>query len=230
MKKFSLLFALLLAVLPALSALAADPAPAPVLRHAVTCPPFAGDQPIAGVYHDALVEVLKASDGVEYLSGAAATGKRAPKFLYRVEGEVRDGMASIRLVDGYRDEVIAAHSAPATSSRSELAAWCSRVRADLARRVSRIPFECRVEAQPGREALVLDRGLGAGLEPRVTLYVSGEEEVLLDPRTGEAVGRDAPRAYGQIVVYRVNAASAYARPVPGTVLPARGGTFVARSF
>ena len=80
-----------------------------------------------------------------------------------------------------------------------------------------------------REALVLDRGLDAGLEPRMTLYVSGKEEVLLDPQTGEVVGRDAPRAYGQIVVYRVNAHNAYARPVEGTKLPKRG-TWVARSF
>ena len=110
-----------------------------------------------------------------------------------------------------------------------MAGWCALVRADLARRVARVPFECRVEAVPGRDALILDRGLGSGLEPRTTLYVGGEEEVLIDPRTGEAVGRDAPRAYGQVTVYRVNARTAYARPVAGTVLPERA-TLVGRSF
>lgn len=199
------------------------------LRHAVTCPPFAGDEPLAGRYHDAVAGLLKESDGVEYFEGRAATGRGAPKFMYRVEGEVRGGEVSIWLVDGYRNEVIASHKGPATSNHRELSAWCERVRADMARRVSRVPFECRVEAVEGRNALVLDRGLGSGLEPRTTLYVSGEEEVLIDPRTGEEVGRDAPRACGQVTVYRVNSRNAYARPTPGTELPKRG-TLVGRSF
>ena len=136
---------------------------------------------------------------------------------------------TIQLVDGYRNEVMATHRTAASTNAASLEAWCRVVKKDMDRRGAHVPFECMVQREEGREALVLDRGLDAGLEPRMTLYVSGKEEVLLDPQTGEVVGRDAPRAYGQIVVYRVNAHNAYARPVEGTKLPKRG-TWVARSF
>lgn len=199
------------------------------LRHAVVCPPFSGEEPAAHVYRDLIAGLLQADPRVEYLDGAAATAKRAPQFTYHVRGDVKDGVLRLALVDVSRREVIATHATPVTADPQKLAAWGERFRQDVARRVARMPFECRVEAQAGQESLTLDRGLGSGLEPRMVLYVSGPEEELLDPRTGETVGRDAPRAYGQIVVFRVNARTAYARPLPGTVLP-RSGELIARSF
>lgn len=213
---------------------AAETPPTRGLRHAVVCPPFTGTEPYARMYHEAVAEMLRASDQVTFLEGSAAAARRTPKFTYRLTGAVTRSAGkrpevTIQLVDGYRNEVMATHRTGASTNAASLEAWCRQVKKDLDRRVRHVPFECVVTRVEGRQALVLDRGLDAGLEPRMTLYVSGKEEVLLDPQTGEVVGRDAPQAYGQIVVYRVNSRNAYARPVPGTKLPKRG-TWVARSF
>ena len=133
------------------------------------------------------------------------------------------------LVDGYRNEVIATQRTAASTNAASLEGWCKVLRKDMERRTAHLPFECAAEAQAGQDSLTLDRGLDAGLEPRMVLYISGPEEELLDPGTGEVVGRDAPRAYGRIVVFRVTARTAYARPLPGTKVPKRG-VLAVRSF
>jgi len=204
------------------------------LRHAVACPPFSGVEPYARIYHDTVAAMLEASDRVTFLDGSAAAAKRAPKFTYRVIGVVAEGdggrpEVEVSLVDGYRNEVIATQRTAASTNAASLEAWGRLVREDMERRTAHVPFECAAEAQTGQNSLTLDRGLDAGLEPRMVLYVSGPEEELLDPRTGETVGRDAPRAYGKLVVFRVNARTAYARPLPGTKVPKRG-TLSVRSF
>ena len=63
----------------------------------------------------------------------------------------------------------------------------------------------------------------------MVLYVSADEEPLLSPVTGEVIGRDSPRAAGQIQIFRVMEDAAYARPVPNTQLP-RFSKLYARSF
>ena len=75
----------------------------------------------------------------------------------------------------------------------------------------------------------MDRGLGSGLAPGMVLYVSVDEETLISPATGEIIGRDSPRAVGQIQIFRVMEDAAYARPVAGTKLP-RFSKLHAKSF
>ena len=87
----------------------------------------------------------------------------------------------------------------------------------------------QVRRQQGQESVSLDRGLNSGLQPGMLLYVSMDEEPLLSPVTGEIVGRDSPRAAGQIEVFRVMENTAYARPADGTKLP-RFSRLYARTF
>ena len=63
----------------------------------------------------------------------------------------------------------------------------------------------------------------------MVLYVSLDEEPLISPVTGETIGRDSPRAAGQIEVFRVMENTAYARPVGETKLP-RFSKLFARTF
>ena len=205
------------------------------LRHAVACPPFTGLEPYAQLCHEKVVAMLKqAATEIEFLEGTAASAKKAPKFTYRLYGEVcegRDGTpeVTVTLVDAARQEEIASYTAPISDASADLSAWISVVRADMRRRVRKMPFECSVEAEKGRTTLTLDRGRSSGLQPGMVFYISGMEEEILDHNTGEVIGRDSPRAYGKIVVFRVNALNAYARPTEGTELPKRG-QFFAHAF
>ena len=211
----------------------ATPEP-PVLRHAVACPPFEGKSELAVRYHAKMVSLLKAATGIEYVEGSRATGRRAPAFLFRVQGAIvtnEDGAAfvMVSLVDTARKEQIASHIAPASHEPAALAAWKRTIQTDITRRASKLPFECRVHRQAGQDSVTLDRGLGAGLEPGMVLFLSMDEEPLISPVTGEVIGRDAPRALGRIQVFRVREHTAYARPVLDTKLP-RFSRLYARQF
>ncbi len=201
------------------------------LRHAVACPPFTGLEPYAQLCHGKIVAMLKqASTEIEFLEGTAASAKKAPKFTYRLYGNVSEGrdgtpQVTVSLVDEARHEEVASYTSPISDASADLSSWMSVMRADMRRRVRKMPFECSVMAEEGRTSLTLDRGLSSGLKPGMVFYISGMEEEILDHNTGEVIGRDSPRAYGKIVVYRVNKANAYARPVEGTVLPAHGPFF-----
>lgn len=212
---------------------AAVSAPA-VLKHAVVCPPFKGDPAIAAVYHDEMVKLLKSADGVEYLEGVRALARRTPEFTYRINGSVvsdEEGkrFMLVTLTDEARKEQIASHIAPASTEPAVVSGWIRTIQADVKRRASKLPFESRVTRRAGQESVSLDRGLGSGLEPGMVLYVSVDEETLISPATGEIIGRDSPRAVGQIQVFRVMEDAAYARPVAGTQLP-RFAKLFARSF
>ncbi len=221
----------------AAGAAAAEPAVAPaatLLRHAVACPPFKGDSPLAAVYHAEMVKMLKATPEVEYLEGVRALVRRAPEFTFRVNGSIvmnEDGLpfVMVTLTDDARKEQIASHVAPASDDLGSLAAWRKTIQEDMARRASKLPFECRIRRQQGQESVSLDRGLGSGLEPGMVLYVSADEEPLISQATGEVIGRDSPRAAGQIEVFRVMENNAYARPVKGTQLP-RTSRLYAKAF
>ncbi len=63
----------------------------------------------------------------------------------------------------------------------------------------------------------------------MVLDVSLEEEPLMSPITGEIIGRDSPRAVGQIQIFRVMDNTAYARPVLDTKIP-RFSKLYAREF
>lgn len=212
---------------------APDPPPPLIhLRHAVICPPFTGEEPLARLYHDTIVKLLKESHNVCFLD--SATLKKPPVFLYRVDGSVTllpDGSpsVSVRLVDVARGDVLADYSAPASADKSRLAAWCRVVRNDLKRRVRHIPFECDAHRQFGQDSFTLDRGADAGLLPNMVLYVSERSEPLIDHATGRVIGHDAPRTFGQVKVFRVLDRTAYVRPLPGTSIPRRAKLFV-RSF
>lgn len=214
-------------------AIAAEPAPAPapiVLKHAVVCPPFKGDPAIASIYHAEMVKMLQSASGVEYFEGA----RRLPEFSYRISGSIvtnEDGQffVLVTLADEARKEQIASHVAPASLDPAIIAGWSRTIQADIDRRASKLPFECRVDRQQGQESVSLDRGLGSGLQPGMVLYVSMDEEPLLSPVTGEIIGRDSPRAAGQIQIFRVMEDAAYARPVMDTKLP-RFSKLYARSF
>ena len=204
--------------------------PLPVLKHAVVCPPFKGDEALASIYHAEMAKMLKSAPCVEYFEGA----RRLPAFSYRINGSIvtnEDGQSfvMVTLVDEARKEQIASHIAPASSDR-EVMASCSRtLQTDIDRRATKLPFECRITRQQGQESFSLDRGLASGLEPGMVLYVSADEEPLLSPVTGEVIGRDSPRAAGQIQIFRVMEDAAYARAVPDTKLP-RFSKLYARSF
>ena len=205
-----------------------------VLRHAVACPPFNGDSPLAAVYHAEMVKMLKATPEIEYLEGARALARRAPEFTFRVNGSIEvneDGQpfVVVTLTDDARKEQIASHVAPASDDLGILAAWKKTIQEDMARRAAKLPFECRIRRQQGQESVSLDRGLGSGLQPGMVLYVSVDEEPLISPATGAVVGRDSPRAAGQIEIFRVMENNAYARPVAGTQLP-RTSRLYAKAF
>lgn len=212
---------------------AKEPAP-PALRQAMVCPSFKGDPVLASIYHDEMVKMLKAIPGIEFLEGRRALAQHAPEFIFRVNGSIvtnEDGQlfVVVALEDGARKEQIASHIAPASTNAAAIAAWNRTIQADMARRASRLPFECRIRRQQGQESVTLDRGLDSGLQPGMLLYVSVDEEPLLSPITGEVIGRDAPRAVGQVEVFRVKKNTAYARPVGETKLP-RVSRLFARSF
>ena len=210
---------------------AAEAAPAaPTLNHAVVCPPFKGDTVVAGLYHAEMVRMLKSTPGIEYFDGA----RPLPEFTFRVNGEVEtneEGQVFVRVtvLDAARKEQIASHVAPASLDPDLIAGWSRTIQTDMTRRASKLPFECRVSRQRGQESVSLDRGLGAGLEPGMVLYVSVDEEPLLSPVTGDVIGRDSPRAAGQIQIFRVMEDAAYARPTLDTKLP-RFTKLYARSF
>ena len=204
------------------------------LRHAVACPPFKGESDLADVYHAEMVKMLKATDGIEYLEGPRASTRRAPEFTYRINGailqnEEGQSFVVVTLMDDARKEQIASHVATASAEPSVIDAWKRTIQADMKRRSSRLPFECRVRRQQGQGSVSLDRGLGSGLQPGMVLYVSIDEEPLMSPVTGEIIGRDSPRAVGQIEVFRVMDHTAYARPYGKTKLP-RFSKLFARSF
>ena len=213
-------------------ALAADAekAPAVVLKHAVVCPPFKGDEAIASIYHAEMTKMLASAPGIEYFEGA----RRVPDFSYRINGSIvtnEDGQlfVLVTLVDEARKEQIASHVALASLDPAIVAGWSRTIQADIDRRASKLPFECRVTRQQGQESISLDRGLSSGLEPGMVLYVSVDEEPLLSPVSGDVIGRDSPRAAGQIQIFRVMEDAAYARPTLDTKLP-RFSKLYARSF
>lgn len=204
------------------------------LRHAVVCPPFKGPAELAGIYHAEMVKMLQETKHIEYLEGSRALARRAPEFTFRVIGEIVEGeddlsFVTVSLVDAARKEQIASHVAPASAERASITAWRNAVQKDMQRRASKLPFECRIRRKAGQGSYSLDRGLGSGLQPGMVLYVAVDEEMLISPFTGETIGRDSPRAMGQIEVFRVMETTAYARPVAGTQLP-RSGNLYARTF
>ena len=235
--------ALLFAAVPAVPALASGEDAAEVadagvpsldtLRHAVICPPFKGDAELATLYRAALLDMLRNSPRIELLEGPRALASRAPAFAYRITGEVfREGsqdFIAIQLTDAARRELIASFVAPASGQPAILSQWKRVVRDDMQRRVSAIPFECRVLRKQGQDSVTLDRGLGSGLRPGMELQAVVAEEPLISPFTGEEFGRDTPAPFGNLRVFRVNEDSAYARPLPGVQIP-RKGTLYAREF
>lgn len=248
MKLSRILFAALLAVLAfAPVALLADDLPESIplappadsvpldgLRHAVACPPFQGPAEVASVYRDEIIRLLNANPRIEFLEGSKALAKNAPAFIYHLTGEVAPGKdgaltVSVRLVDVARRETIATFSSPVSTNRADLAKWCRTVRRDMDRRARAIPFECAVQQHADSPNLTLDRGLSAGLQPGMVLYVLRRETPILSHATGQEIGRDTPRALGLVKIYRVVDNAAYARPLPGTVIP-KNRKIYAREF
>ncbi len=206
----------------------------PVLRHAAICPPFKGEPVLAARYHNEMVRILKAAEGFEYYEGARALSRRTPEFTFRVNGAIvtnADGQTfvTVKLFDQARKEQIASLISPATFELDNLGGWRQKVQADFERRAAKLPFECRVRRKAGQSSVSLDRGLGAGLQPGMVLFVSADEEPLISPMTGAVIGRDSPRAIGKIQIFRVMEHTAYARPVLDTKLP-RFTKMFARTF
>ena len=204
------------------------------LRHAVVCPPFKGDTELATLYHDGMIEVLEACNRIELLNAPRAFSRKSPEFYYRVNCEIitiedGDPFVTISVVDAARKEQIASYVAPASTEKSMLNSWKKTLRADLARRTAKLPFECRLRHQRGQESYTLDRGLTAGLQLGMRFFVSTDEEPLISQATGELIGRESPRAVGEVYVFRVLENTAYVRPVAGNKLP-KSGKLSARTF
>ncbi len=204
------------------------------LRHAVTCPPFKGDSELAARYHEAMLDMLRESPGVEYIDPAGFLSRRPPEFSYRVNGSVQvdeDGQAfvMVSLVDSARKEPMASHVSPASTDPEVIGAWKRMIQANIKQRVSRLPFEYRMRRQRGQNSYTLDRGLNAGLVPGMILHVSRDDVVLLSPMTGEMVGRETLRPVGQVEIFRVLDDTAYARPVAGS-RPLPSGRLYAWTF
>lgn len=219
------------ALLLAGSAVAAEPS----LKHAVVCPPFKGDAELAQLYHDAMVELLQESDGVEYLDGVRALARQAPRYTYRILGTVEPGkngesFITVRVMDHARKEQIVSHMSQASSDPDDVKKWKKTIQKAIVRKTSRQPFECgAIRRRRGQASLSLDRGLDSGLQPGTVLELAWEDEDLISPDTGEVVGRDSPKAIGEIKVFRVMANTAYARPVEGTRIPSTKRLY-ARTF
>lgn len=223
-----------LALLAPVAGVSAQEPAAPLLRHAVACPPFQGEPKLAALYHGEMVQMLNSAPGIDFLAGPRAAGRQAPEFAFLVKGSVETNaegqpFVMVVLLDRARDERLASYVAPASADPAVLGAWKRTIETDIARRAAKLPFECRVHQHRGQSSVSLDRGLDAGLLLGMVLLVSLDEEPLISPLTGEIVGRDSPRAAGQIEVFRVKDHSAYARPVPGTKLP-RAARIYARNF
>ena len=204
------------------------------LKHAVVCPPFKGNSELAELYHGELTKMLRKAEGVEFLEGSRASSRRLPEFSFRIVGRIEEGrdgesFIAVALVDNARKEQIASLVSPASDDAGVVAAWRHAMQRAIQRRSSKLPFESRVRRQRGQNSLTLDRGLGSGLQPGMMLYLAADEELLISPQTGAVIGRDSPRALGQIEVFRVMENSAYARPAAGTKLP-RTGQFFAKTF
>ena len=215
-------------------ALPPDALPLDGLRHAVACPPFQGPADLASVFRDEIIRLLTANPRVEFLEGAKALAKNAPAFIYHLTGQVAPGpdgelAVTVRLVDVARKETIATYTTPASTNRADLAQWCRTIRRDMTRRARAIPFECAVQQHSDSPNLTLDRGLSSGLQPGMVLYVLRRETPILSHATGQEVGRDTPRALGLVKIYRVVENAAYARPLPGTVIP-KNRKIYAREF
>ena len=74
-------------------------------------------------------------------------------------------------------------------------------------------------------ARLSDHALSREMKCFDAFYLPGGEEAISAPSPGEIIGRDCPVTYGKIIVFRVNARTAYARPLEGTLLPLRGHLF-----
>lgn len=213
---------------------AQDYQPPEGLRHAVVCPPFKGAKDLATRYHDALIEALKKTAHVDVLDAAR---KHPPHYTYRIEGQLLpsslpdgDPLLVLTMMDLARREEIASYISPITESG--LNQWVRNTLDAITSKMAILPFECRLTRTRVQQAsFSLDRGLSAGLQPGMVLRVAEAEDDLISPESGMVVGRNAPHAFGQIRIFRVEENNAYARPVEGTVFPrGRGLRFVARGF
>jgi len=228
--------ALPLAVLAAalcLAAPAADAqtgsAPSP-LRHAITVPAFKGESDRATAYRDALLERLRSCPRIELIPYSRRT---RPVYTYRVDGKIlgegKEAQVEIKVVDLARDETLFTTVLPAETA-ADLAAWEEAASENIARATAVMPFECAVNPpRKGNVSYVIDRGLAAGIYPGLVLNIAVEEDPLLDPETGEIIGRHSRRSFGQVQIFRVGEQSSYGRSI-GNPFPEDAERFVAREF
>lgn len=213
----------------------APEAAAPVLRHAVVCPPFKGDPELAPLYHAALLDALSACPRIELLPPSR---RARPAYTYRIDGRIisphspdGDPQVLVTLTDLARNETISSILAPA-GRNADLRNWKKGCTERVERAANALPFECRVsKLKKGQNSYTIDRGSSAGLQPGMVLFAADEEDELYSPETGEAIGRNSPRAFGKILIFRTNEQSAYGRPYRQKAFPkGHAPTFVAREF
>ena len=228
--------ALLPAVLAAACLLAAPAAraqagtaPSP-LRHAITVPAFKGESERATAYRDALLQRLRDCPRVELIPYSRRV---RPVYTYRIDGRIsgegKEAKIEIKVTDLARDEVLFTSVMPAAGAE-DLAAWEDAASENIARASAVMPFECAVTPpKKGTASYVIDRGLAAGIYPGLVLDIAVEEDPLLDPDTGDVIGRHSKRSFGKIQIFRVGDQSSYGRSI-GEPFPENAARFVAREF
>ena len=156
-----------------------------------------------------------------------------PVYTYRVDGRIlgegKDAKIEIKVTDLAREEVLFNSVLPAATA-DDFAAWEESAGANIARASAVMPFECAVTPpRKGNTSYVIDRGLAAGIYPGLVLDIAVEEDPLIDPDSGEIIGRHSKRSFGKVQIFRVGEQSSYARSV-GEAFPETAARFVAREF
>lgn len=207
----------------------AGTAPSP-LRHAITVPAFKGESDRATAYRDALLQRLRDCPRVELIPYSRRV---RPVYTYRVDGRIlgegKEAKVEIKITDLARDEELFTVVHPAGTAE-DLATWEDAASANIARATAVMPFECAVTPpRKGNTSYVIDRGLAAGIYPGLVLDIAVEEDPLIDPDSGETIGRHSKRSFGKVQIFRVGEQSSYARSV-GEAFPETAARFVAREF
>jgi hypothetical protein len=207
----------------------AGTAPSP-LRHAITVPAFKGESDRATAYRDALLQRLRECPRVELIPYSRRV---RPVYTYRVDGRIlgegKEAKIEIKVTDLAREEVLFTSVLPAATAE-DLAAWEDTASANIARASAVMPFECAVTPpKKGTASYVIDRGLAAGIYPGLVLDIAVEEDPLIDPDTGDVIGRHSKRSFGKIQIFRVGDQSSYGRSI-GEPFPESAARFVAREF
>lgn len=221
-----------------------DAEEAPALRLALRCDPFVlkdvppervAAAPDLKTMAEKLGDALEASGRFLLLPPeAGAKLPPTPYFYYAITAQVtalpEEGQWRVRLElwDRTRKERIGRISADLKSSGCEQKCL-DLVVAYMLKKVRVFPFECAVTHVSKNGSFTLDAGRKSGLEPDMELELAERDLDLVDPKTGEIIGREDTRAIGRIDIFRVEPDKAYGRLTTNAPIKSKR-PLMARSF